>query len=373
MPRWAFPSDILGFFSIHSSTPSVSLLILTSMAVLSFILLGIKESKNKTFSLSLFLFSIFVFLYFIFYQQYNYAYYKAVVFSCFFYIVHFSIGFSYFLDNIFRKLQRQYSIAIKFLLILVFVAINTFSLLPTFFQMKNQHLVVSKDLLNLSEIPLEFNNQKRNLVVELDTPWENLWVRYIFRDVPFSWAATLGMTDGHAHYDFQDSDLYLISKKRAEVQPIEIQGPDNRQIYWQNNSYVLTTLDQDSPFRFGPNWYGLDKWWGETTDSSGFRWFTQNATLFIESNQKESIQKILEIKFLPVLPKTTIDVYLNNRLSQTVRLTNGFNFYSIPLELQEGINEVRFHVREGTVIAGNGDPRQLAAGVNAIRLNDSDF
>ena len=111
----------------------------------------------------------------------------------------------------------------------------------------------------------------------------------------------------------------------------------------------------------------MDKWWGEKSESKAFRWMNQDATLQIENEGSKPVKAALRAKFVPLLPKTTVDVYLNSALIKTFKVESGFKFYSISCPLKPGDNQLRFHVREGAIHPG-GDPRKIALGVNAIRF-----
>jgi hypothetical protein len=88
----------------------------------------------------------------------------------------------------------------------------------------------------------------------------------------------------------------------------------------------------------------------------------------IENNLHQPVKTSLRFKFIPILPKTTVDVYLNNRLIETLEVKE-FKFYSVDCQLKPGDNQLLFYVREGTLKVPR-DKRKFAVGVNAIRFAD---
>jgi DNA-binding XRE family transcriptional regulator len=120
--------------------------------------------------------------------------------------------------------------------------------------------------------------------------------------------------------------------------------------------------------QLGKNWWDLEKWSGDQSDSTVLRWMNQNGTVKIENNLHQPVKTSLRFKFIPILPKTTVDVYLNNKLIETLEVKE-FKFYSVDCQLKPGDNQLLFYVREGTLKVP-GDKRSFAVGVNAIRFAD---
>lgn len=59
---------------------------------------------------------------------------------------------------------------------------------------------------------------------------------------------------------------------------------------------------------------------------------------------------------------------LNNKLLETLEVKQ-FKYYPVSGQLEPADNELRFHVQEGTRKT-SGDEREIALGVNAVRLVD---
>jgi hypothetical protein len=394
MPRWAFPADIVGLFSIHSGENYSNIfLIITNSLVVALIALGIYCLDNKSLSLSSMAFIMIVLGWLGIARGFSYGYYKTTGFFTFIFITYFSLGLSFavfkvnsLLNHKFNKNNLKFiSFVIQSASICTVLFLNYASILPTFKTMEAQQLRVTRDLASLSNVAL-ISQQKINL--ELSTEWEQSWAmsllsknRIKFIDiVPDFFRIFIESTkiNDKLKYKFfpippsknyssawDDGELVLVSRE-----PLIIDVQDN--LIWKNYSYELATNQNFSKIsvRLGENWWGSERWEANQFDikSKAFQWANQDAILYIENKKNQPIPISLGLQLLPILSKTTLDVYVNNKISESLKINPDLDLYVFNCQLNPGKNKIMLHTKEGTVTPP-GDTRNIALGVNGIYLN----
>jgi hypothetical protein len=361
MPRWAFPVDMIGLLNIHSDTTQSFWLLVASLPIIGLIAIGINNLSNKTLWLSLLIFTLAVLLWLSFVRGYSYGYYKAIGFLTFAVIIYFSTG----LASIVRRYSYLFGeIRLQFGTICLILLLSTLAVLPTFQAMINNHLSVTPELRELAEVSKIAKNRK--IFLDLYIHWDEMWAvnflgksRIAFLDVgrPSRYADNTNLSSS-----VESGGLYLTRNWYEGF-------IDTDELLWQNATYslLLPGGKKKINIRLGKNWWFFENWWGDTSASKSFRWMNQDAHIEIENKQSQELAGTLKIKFIPILPKTTVDVYLNNYLIKTIQVKNDPQFYSISCQLKVGDSQLRFHVKEG-VIKPPGDFREIALGVNAIRF-----
>lgn len=372
MPRWAFPVDMVGLLSIHSGHYSNFLLIVSSLPILGIIALGLSRWHNRTLALSIFAFGIVILVWLSVVRKFSYGYYKATGFLMFAIIIAFSVGLVWSINLIIIAIGRRFQFSESSYQLSALYIVGLFSAMaicPTFHQMLAGHLRVTPELANLTEVPKVAKDRK--VYVDTSHVWEQLWAINFLRESPITFL-NINPYNPQISYNISSAmkkgGLWL-TRNWAE----DFINTD--ELLWQNNAYSLVAVDEQKiavdenkiSIRFGENWWGLDKWWGETSDSKAFRWVNQDATLQMDNEGLKPTTIVMKLKLVPILPKTTLDVYLNNKLVETVEVDKLPRFYPIHCPLKSGNNQVRLHVREGAIHPG-GDPRKIALGVNAIRF-----
>jgi hypothetical protein len=367
MPRWAFPVDMVGLLSIHSGqTYPNFLLIILSLVVLTIMAFGFYRLDNKIFGLSLLSFGLAILVWLRLIRAFSYGYYKAIGFLTFAIILSFSIGLAWIVSQRSSWLNRNY---LKFVTVCFVGLFSAMAVWPTFQTMMNSHLSVTSELANLSEVPKIA--KERKVYVDTFSVWEQLWCINFLSESRISWL----------YIDpYNPSRFYKLPSALEKGSLWLTRNWDNNFIntdkfIWGNSVYSLIAIgekkikigDSQVSVRLGENWWNLDKWWGEKSESKAFRWMNQDATVQIKNEGYQPVKLALRAKFLPLLPKTTVDVYLNNVLIKTFKVEGALKFYSISCPLKPGDNQLLFHVREGAINPG-GDSRKIALGVNAIRF-----
>lgn len=378
MPRWAFPVDMVGFLSIHANQVYPQyLLLVSSLPILMLIVLGVSRLKNKKLWLSILTFSLGVLLWLKWGRGYSYGYYKAVGFTSFALIIAVSIGLSEFLKKI-TKIFHQLSLyTCQSIVIILIGLISTTAIVPLFNTMSASHLSVNSDLVELTEAAKVAGS--RTVYIEESAYWEQMWMSYF-----------LGKTRSVFMYPneyYQQGYLYSDMSPMPVFSTVEEGGlvltrnwhddfMNTDKLLWTNKVYSLIRpagkVDNTNVrIRLLENWWFLEEWWGNASDSKSFRWMKQDATIKLENEEDRPVGLASKIKFVPILPKTTVDVYLNNRIVKTIKIDSKPQFYKINIQVKEGENKLRFHVREGA-IQPPGDFRTIALGVNAIRFSMQD-
>ncbi|MEQ9236147.1 hypothetical protein [Coleofasciculus sp. E2-BRE-01] len=378
MPRWAFPVDIIGFLSIHANQVYPPyLLIGTSLPILMLIFLGVSRLKNKDLWLLILTFSLGVLLWLKWGRDYSYGYYKAVGFTSFALIIAVSIALSeltIIISNFFYSLSKY---TCKITVIILIGLMSTTAISPLFQKMSASHLSVNSDLVELSEAAKVAGS--RTVYIEESAYWEQMWMSYF-----------LGKTRSVFMYPneyYQQGNLYSDMSPMQVFSTVEEGGlvltrnwHDNfmntDKLLWKNKIYSLIRPSgkvDNTNVRVCllENWWFLEEWWGDASDSKSFRWMQQDATIKLANEEGRPVGLASKIKFVPILPKTTVDVYLNNRIIKSIKIDSKPRFYKVDFQVKEGENKLRFHVREGS-IQPPGDFRMIALGVNAIRFSMQD-
>lgn len=361
IPRWAFPVDMVGMLSIHSGQnyPNLFLLV-SSLLILSIIALGFYNWENKPFILSIFICFGGGLVWLRLVREFSYGYYKLIGFFSFAIIIAFSVGLA---SVVILGHSRFGEYALQFVTLCILGIFSLMAILPTFHTMVDKHLGVTPELASLSEVPTIAKKRR----VYLDTPivWEQLWASSFLEK---SRIAFLKLDP----YDAPTTAFPVIEKGGLLLTHNNTDNSfliNTDHLPWHNDRYLLTVSGENKiSVQLGENWWGLEKWWGDKSDSKGLRWINQDAIIEIKNNESRTLTALLRLKLFPILPKTTLDLYLNNVLIDTLEIKLGLNFYSIYSKLKSGNNQLRFHVREGTIQAPN-DPRKISMGVNAIRFS----
>jgi len=360
IPRWAFPVDMIGLISIHSDKKySIYLLLISSVLVTGLIILGLFNFGNKTFALSIFTFSLATLLWFRLIREYPYAYYKVTGFLLFAVIITFSVGLGSVVVWCSSKLGE---ISLQFITLWMVVIFSIIAILPMFQQMIATPFRVTPELVSLSEVPIIA--KKRKIYIGTYRAWEQLWASIFLNKNRIAFL-NLDPYDQPLTSKIEKDSLILVTASDWENRFF---ANNKDKVIWENSHYVVATTEEDRvTIKLGKNWWPLEKWWGKGLKRKTFRWMNQDATIEIKNQESRSLKVALNFNFFPILPKTTLDIYLNGNIISSINIIPGLNIYPISCQLKSGENQMRFHIREGTV-AIPGDPRKIALGVNGIPL-----
>ncbi|MGB5962254.1 MAG: hypothetical protein WBG73_16420 [Coleofasciculaceae cyanobacterium] len=355
--RWAFPVDLVGFLSVHSDvTYSDLLLIISNLIIIGVMGFGLFRLDNKTLGISILTFGLTVSAWLGIIRQFTYGYYKATGFLIFAVIIVFSIGLASIVPRRIPQFSRYF---IQFVILCFVGVFCVMASLPMFQTMVAKHLRVTPELINLSEVSVVA--KKEVLYLGTSSFWEQFWAINFLDGNPIVFT-TLDpyFPLKKVSYTMGKNGFVLIPNKQDEF----ILNTD--EIPWKNKDYLLTPIDKII-VKKGKNWWKIDNWWLDKSDSKIFHWLNQDATLEIENKWKQLVPIRLSLKLVPIQSKTTVDVYLNNNVVETIRLKDVAKFYPVSGNFKPGNNEMRFHVREGA-IQPPGDTRQITFGINAIRF-----
>jgi SAM-dependent methyltransferase len=86
-------------------------------------------------------------------------------------------------------------------------------------------------------------------------------------------------------------------------------------------------------------WYGLEEWDGVPT-----RWMGNDGILVVQSNKNRPAK--LKLQALSFLRPRTIEIYVGDRLVESKIVPSSFTRISVIINLKNGINFIRFHVKE---------------------------
>lgn len=355
--RWAFPVDLVGFLSVHSDIKYLDFLLISSnLIIISLMAFGLSRLDNKTLGISILTFGLAVSAWLGIIRQFTYGYYKATGFLIFAIIIVFSIGLASIVP---RRIPQFSKYFIQFMMLCLVGTFSVMAILPLFQTMVDKHLRVTPELSNLSEVSVVA--KKEVIYLGTSTHWEQFWA------INFLDGNPIVFTTVDPYHPFQKID-YVMGKSGFMLVPNRRDGfiLNTDKIPWKNKDYLLIPVEKVI-VKTGKNWWKIDNWWGDKSDSKLFRWLNQNATIEIENKWNQFIPIRLSFKLVAIQPKTTVDVYLNNNIIETIKVKDGAKFYPVSGNLKPGDNELRFHVREGA-IQPPGDTRQIALGVNAIRF-----
>ncbi|MFB8791998.1 MAG: hypothetical protein U7123_24905 [Potamolinea sp.] len=360
LKRWAFPADLVGLLSIHSGINYSSfLLIVANLLAIGVIALGLYRLDNKTLGLSILTFAIAVSAWLGLIRRFSYGYYKSTGFLTFAIIIAFSVGLASIVAGHSSRFGEN---RIQFITLGVVGTFSVMAILPTFQTMAVKHLRVTPELSHLSEVSVVAKKEK--IYLGTSSSWEQFWAINFLEENP------IVFTNIDPYHPFKKP--YYVVEKSGFMLTDDLQDGfiiNNDKSPWKNPDYLLKKVDFNKKIiiQIGKNWWKLDNWWQDNSDSKVFYWVNQDATLEIENKWTQPIQTAFSFKLIQILPKTTVDVYLNNKIIETIKLKNKASFYPVSGKLKPGDNQLRFHVREGT-IQPQGDTRQIALGVNAIRF-----
>lgn len=355
--RWAFPVDLVGFLSVHSDINySDFLLIISNLIIIGLMGFGLSRLDNKTLGVSILTFGLAVSAWLGIIRQFTYGYYKATGFLIFAIIIIFSIGLASIIPERIPQFRKYF---IQFVILCLIGTFSVMASLPMFQTMVSKHLRVTPELINLSEVSVVA--KKEVLYLGTSTYWEQFWAINFLDGNPIVFTT---LDPYHPfqkfNYTMGKNGFVLIPNKQDEF----ILNTDK--ILWKNKDYLLAPVDKIIVEK-GKKWWKVDNWWLDKSDSKIFHWLAQDATLDIENKWKQSIPIRLNLKLVALQPKTTIDVYLNDNIIETIKLKDGARFYPVSGNLKPGDNEMRFHVREGA-IQPPADTRKITFGINAIRF-----
>ncbi len=362
MPRWAFPVDMLGLLSIHSGqTYPIALLLITSLLVLAVIAYGLYNFDNKALGLSILTFALAVLLWLSLIRRFSYGYYKASGFLTFAIIMAFSIGLASF---ILKRSSRFNESWLQFTTLCLVGTLSIMAVLPTFKIMVDNHLRVTPELANLSEVSVIA--QQRRIYLDTPSPWEQFWASNFLQKSSIDFY----------HLDPYDQPLRYSSDSAVANSGLLLTNYwdegfiSTDKLLWKNSGYFLVAVGENKKIiggkkliaTLGENWWDIEKWWGDQYNAEAFHWMNQDGTMEIENSSTQPTREALQLKLVPALPKSTVDLYLNNALVETLELKDRLKIFSIYCQLKPGNNQLRFHVREGTFQAPN-DSRKVALGL----------
>jgi sRNA-binding regulator protein Hfq len=367
MPRWAFPVDMVGLSSIHSSeTYSIIFLVVASLLVVGLIACGLYSLDNKTLGISILTFALAVLLWFRVVRGFSYGYYKVIGYLTFAIIIAFAGGLAWIIS---RYSSPRFSKGwLQFITLCSVGLFSAMAVWPTSQTMISNHLRVTPELANLSEVAVIA--KKRKVYLDTPSPWEQFWASNFLQESRIS---------------FYHLDPYYYQPIRYDSSSAVEKGGllltrnwDGRfmttdKLLWNNNTYSLIAVGENTKTigennisklraKLGKNWWNREKWLGEQSNSEGFQWMNQDGTIEIENSWNQPLKAALKLKFIPILPKTTVDVYLNSTLIKTIEVKKELNIYLIDCQLKPGSNQLLFHVREGTFQPPK-DSRTIALGL----------
>lgn len=395
MPRWASPADIVGLLSIHSEKNYSNIFfIITNSLVIGLIALGLSRLGNRSFSLSIISFVMIALGWLGIIRKFSYGYYKTTGFFTFIFIIVFSVGLfftiyklSFWLKNkLSNKIYIVTNYAIQFSIVSIVLFLSCTSVLPTLKAMENQQLRVTKELASIAQLNFIPRQQKINL--ELSSEWEQSWAMsllpknrinfiYIVPEFLSEFLKTQSIDNKLKLNQISTSSLlnYLSNMDNEEL----LLAPINKwkdqliidikeNIIWKNNHYALATTNLNKiSVKLGENWWGLEKWKEKPLEmeSQVFQWVNQDAVIYIENKTNQPLPVSIDLQLLPILSKTTVDVYLNNQVIKSLKIEPGLDLYEFNCKLSPGKNKIMLHTKEGT-LTPIGDTRKIALGVNGI-------
>jgi hypothetical protein len=366
MPRWAFPVDMIGLSSIHSSeTYSIIFLVVASLLVVGLIACGLYSLDNKSLGISILTFALAVLLWFRVARGFSYGYYKVIGFLTFAIIIAFAGGLAWIISRCSSRFSEGW---LQFITLCSAGLFSAMAVWPMSQTMISNHMRVTPELANLSEVAVIA--KKRKVYLDTPSPWEQLWASNFLQESRISFHHLEPYYYQPLRYDSSfavEKGGLLLTRNWDE----RFMSTDK--LLWNNSAYSLIAVGENTKkigendisklrAKLGKNWWGREKWWGEQSNSEGFHWMNQDGTIEIENSWNKPIKAALKLKFIPILPKTTVDVYLNSILIKTLEVKKEPNFYLIDCQLKPGSNQLLFHVREGTFQPPK-DSRTIALGL----------
>lgn len=366
MPRWAFPVDMIGLSSIHSSeTYSIIFLVVASLLVVALIACGLYSLDNKTLGISILTFALAILLWFRVVRGFSYGYYKVIGYLTFAIIIAFAGGLAWIISRCSSRFSEGWLQFITLCSVGLFSAMAVWPMSQT---MISNHVRVTPELANLSEVAVIA--KKRKVYLDTPSPWEQFWASNFLQESRISFHHLDPYYNQPLRYDSSfsvEKGGLLLTRNWDE----RFMSTDK--LLWNNSAYSLIAVGENTKTigkndisklraKLGKNWWGREKWWGEQSNSEGFHWMNQDGTIEIENSWNQPLKAALKLKFIPILPETTVDVYLNSTLIKTLEVKKEPNFYLIDCQLKPGSNQLLFHVREGTFQPPK-DSRTIALGL----------
>lgn len=120
---------------------------------------------------------------------------------------------------------------------------------------------------------------------------------------------------------------------------------DEKPLIFENESMLVYEAKKEplnSFIVFNGGWHDLEKW-----NSIPTRWMSESASLLVYSNENRTAD--LSLHLFSFMRPRTLEIYLNERplMMRPEISSEDFVMVSVPINLNEGINIIRFHVPEG--------------------------
>jgi len=365
MLRWALPADMVGLFSVYTlgSYPNY-LPYIVSFPVLVIIVATAFRLEKKELWLSLLIFTAAILVWLGLFRRFSYGYHKAVAFLDFFIIIIFSIGLGKILEITIENYLKKRTLSL--IAQITFLGILSTSMwsatFPTFMTMSGSNrLSVDLSLAQLADLPID----DRKIYIDRMDPWKQMWAAKFLGD------RSMAFLSDSPYYGFDKfvsktthpNSLLLTPSLRKLIRNI---NEANTKVVWKNDNFILKETADATQLEvsLGENWYSVETPWIEEAGSDQFYWLNQNATLKISRKNFDQAEIKMKIQFVPILPKTTIDLYLNENLLKTIQV-DAIQYYDFVVPLDSQDETLRIHVREGSIMPPN-DPREISIGVNSI-------
>jgi len=222
-------------------------------------------------------------------------------------------------------------------------------------------LSVDLSLSQLADLPID----DRKIYIDRMDPWKQVWATKFLgdRSMAFLSASPYYGFDKFVSKTTHPNSLLLTSSLRKLIRNI---NEVDTKVVWKNDNFILKETADATQLEvsLGENWYSVETPWIKEAGSDQFYWLNQNATLKISRKNFEQAEVKMKIQFVPILPKTTVDLYLNENLLQTVQV-DAIRYYDFVVPLDSQDETLRIHVREGSIVPPT-DPREISIGVNSI-------
>ncbi len=365
MLRWALPADMVGLFSVYTlGSYSDYLPYIVSFPVSVIIVATAFRLEKKELWLSLLIFTAAILVWLGLFRRFSYGYHKAVAFLDFFIIITFSIGLGKILEITIENYLKKRTLSL--IAQITFLGILSTSMwsatFPTFMIMSSpNHPSVDLSLSQLADLPID----DRKIYIDRMDVWKQMWATKFLGDRSMAFLSTSPYY-GHDMFvsktTHPDSLLLTPSLKKLIR---NVNGADTK-VVWKNDNFILKETADATQLEvsLGENWYSVAESWIKEAGSDQFYWLNQDATLKISRKSSSWAQVKLRIQFVPILPETTVDMYLNNRLLRTVKVS-AVEYHDFDIQLDDQNDVLRIHVQEGSIMPPN-DPREISIGVNSI-------
>jgi hypothetical protein len=190
MPRWALPADMLGFTNFHLPQAREYAVAIASVPVVFIAGWGVGRWRNRPLTFTVAAFALAFLLYLWGFQGFSYDYHKLVAILSFLLIAAFATGVSqgvrFVTPSGVRTIARAAVVAVA-------AGICVLAAAPLVAEMKSSGLVVSPDLIGLSEIKVVAGT--RPISVVENRSWEQMWAVYFL----YPAATLLANPSGYFH------------------------------------------------------------------------------------------------------------------------------------------------------------------------------